>query len=189
MSAHYVAANVAKTVVGFKICRIVYVSSEILDCFFTLGKNVIANSLVPVVVSVSGPFGRELVVAVLESAFITNTVVVCVSVSVRYLLTGKNTVYQTVTVGVVPVVIVIVGINGSVSVYVLVFAENTLVICIPGVSCCFHSAVRSTVTAVRRSGVCGFVGIPYVVVDGVVSGTYYVTAIVALAVAVFVSVS
>ena len=186
VSAHYVSANVAKSVVGFKIVLVVYVSCKILSCFFTIGKIVVTNSLVVVSVLVRGPFFRELVVAVLISAVCAKTVVLGVGVS--YLLVGKSTVDKSVTSGIVPVILTVVAVRIGVGVLVLVVTFGTLVICIPDVSCSFHGAVGSYVSALRGSGVSGFVVVPDGVIDLVLTGTYYVITNVTFAVLVLVNV-
>ena len=149
VSTHYICTNVAKTVIGFKVFGIVYVSCEVLGCFSVLGKNVVTNSLLPVTVLVSGPFGREVVVTELIFANLTNTVVVLVYVS--DLIVGKNTVDKLVADGLVPVELCVILVIGGVGVLVLVTASGTLVICIPGVSCSFHGAAGGNVTALRGS--------------------------------------
>ena len=186
VSAHYVSANVTKSVVGFKIVLVVYVSCKILSCFFTIGKIVVTNSLVVVSVLVRGPFFRELVVTVLISAVCAKTVVLGVGVS--YLLVGKSTVDKSVTSGIVPVILTVVAVRIGVGVLVLVVTFGTLVICIPDVSCSFHGAVGSYVSALRGSGVSGFVVVPDGVIDLVLTGTYYVITNVTFAVLVFVNV-
>ena len=186
VSAHYVSANVTKSVVGFKIVLVVYVSCKILSCFFTIGKIVVTNSLVVVSVLVRGPFFRELVVTVLISAVCAKTVVLGVGVS--YLLVGKSTVDKSVTSGIVPVILTVVAVRIGVGVLVLVVTFGTLVICIPDVSCSFHGAVGSYVSALRGSGVSGFVVVPDGVIDLVLTGTYYVITNVTFAVLVLVNV-
>ena len=71
---------------------------------------------------------------------------------------------------------------------VLVVTFGTLVICIPDVSCSFHGAVGSYVSALRGSGVSGFVVVPDGVIDLVLTGTYYVITNVTFAVLVLVNV-
>lgn len=116
-----------------------------------------------------------------------NAVVIFVYVS--YLFVGKNVVDKFVTGGVVPVELCIVAVIGGVAVLVLVVTLGTLVISIPDVSCCFHSAVGGIVAALRRSGVSGFGVLPLAVVDFVLAVTYYVSALVTFAVLVLIKVS